>query len=193
MHPWEQEVPPVPYKYLRPERLDVLARCRIRFSQRTAFEDDHEFQPDYGRFGNEGEILEMLLYHQILRPEGEPIAPGMPLYHFVELVARDQALQEVARDQALQENVQQIAMSSMKSPDQMGVLCLTEAPDSARMWNEYAANGTGFVIAFQTGHSGFESLRTPGKLGKVDYSDERFGSYLGATFEHGAVLFIENA
>jgi hypothetical protein len=126
MRPWEQEVPPVLYKYLRPERLDVLTRRRIRFSQRTAFEDDHELQPDYARFGNEGEILEMLLYHQILNPEAKPIAPGMKLYDFVELVARDPILQE---------KVQQTAISNMKSPDQMGLLCLTAAADSARMWN----------------------------------------------------------
>ncbi len=57
------------------------------------------------------------------------------------------------------------------------------------MWNEYAVKGTGFVIAFQTGNPGFERLRTPGKLGRVDYSDEPFGSYLGAAFEHGARTF----
>jgi hypothetical protein len=35
------------FKYLPPERFHVLTDCRVRFSQRTAFEDDHELQPDY--------------------------------------------------------------------------------------------------------------------------------------------------
>lgn len=152
----------------------------VRFSQRTAFEDDHELQPDCATFGNEGEIWEMLLNYQITHPAAKPIAPGMPLHHFVSLVAKDPALQE---------KVKQTAISSMKSPDEMGVLCLTTAADSTRMWNEYAVNGTGFVIAFQTGHPGFESLRSPGRLGKVDYSDDPFGSYLGTAFEHGAGSF----
>ncbi|HVO81739.1 MAG TPA: DUF2971 domain-containing protein [Terriglobales bacterium] len=180
MRPWEHDPPPILYKYLGPDRLDVLINCRIRFSQRTAFHDDHELQPDYASFGSEGEIWEMLLYHQILHPESKPIAPGMSLPHFVELVARDPRLQE---------RVKQIAISSMKSPDEMGVLCLTANADSTDMWNEYAADGTGFVLGFQTGHPGFESLSTPGKLGKVDYSDEPFGSYLGAAFDHGAGTF----
>lgn len=180
MRPWEQDPPPILYKYLRPDRLDVLTDCRIRFSQRTAFDDDHELQPDYARFGDEGEIWEMLLYFQILHPEAKPLAQGMSLRDFVGLVARDPATQK---------RVQQVAISTMKSPDEVGVLSLAASSDSTRMWNEYAVNGTGFVIAFQTRHPGFESLRVPGKLGKVDYSDEPFGSYLGAAFDHGAGTF----
>jgi len=56
MLPWEYAVPPVLYKYRPPERLDVLTDCRVRFSHRSAFEDDHELQPDYAIFGTESEI-----------------------------------------------------------------------------------------------------------------------------------------
>src|SRR3954452_6481881 len=115
MVPGEKEVPPVLYKYLRPERIDVLTTCRIRFSQRTAFEDDHELQPEYAIFGSEAEIWEMLLNHQIMYPGAEPVAPGMSLSHFVELVARNAYLQE---------RTKRVALASMKSPDQLGVLCL---------------------------------------------------------------------
>src|SRR5438094_9356899 len=56
MKPWEHPVPPVLYKYLPPERLHVLSDRRVRFSQRTVFEDDHELQPDYAIFGTASEI-----------------------------------------------------------------------------------------------------------------------------------------
>jgi hypothetical protein len=75
MRPWEHAPPPFLYKYLCPERLDVLTDCRIRFSQRTAFKDDHELQQDYATFGNEDEIWQMLLYYQKLQPDAKPIDP----------------------------------------------------------------------------------------------------------------------
>src|SRR5580700_7581287 len=149
MRPWEHAPPPTLYKYLNPNRIDVLTNSRIRFSQRKEFDDDHELQPDYARFGEEGEIWEMLLNFQLLHPDAKPLAPRMSLHDFVGLVARDPAMQE---------RVKQISLSSMKSPDQVGVLCLTDSPDSTRMWEEYAVNGTGFVIGFQTQHPGFRDL-----------------------------------
>jgi len=63
-------------------------------------------------------------------------------------------------------------------PDEFAVLCLTEEGNSERMWQEYADSGRGFVIAFDTTHSGFDVLRTPGRLGKVEYSDEPVASFL---------------
>jgi hypothetical protein len=46
------------------------------------------------------------------------------------------------------------------------------------MWNGYAGT-TGFVLAFDTTHAAFEGLRNPGKQGKVTYSDEPLGTFLG--------------
>ena len=47
------------------------------------------------------------------------------------------------------------------------------------MWEAYAAT-TGFVLAFDTTHAAFESLRNPGKLGKITYSDEPLGTFIGS-------------
>lgn len=65
MYPWEHPIPPVLYKYLPPKRLHVLKDCRVRFSQRTAFPDDHELSPDYLHFGTEKEIWEFVIFHEI--------------------------------------------------------------------------------------------------------------------------------
>ncbi len=70
--------------------------------------------------------------------------------------------------------------------DELGIFCLTEAATCDQMWREYAGNGTGFVIGFDTGHAGFELLKTPGRLGKVSYSDAPFGSALGTLLNEDA-------
>ena len=58
------------------------------------------------------------------------------------------------------------------------------------MWTEYAGAGKGFVMGFSSAHVGFGLLSSPGKLGKVSYSDEPFGTYLGILENEGvAPLF----
>jgi hypothetical protein len=76
--------------------------------------------------------------------------------------------------------------SSMTAPDEFGIFCLCEQPNSNQMWSDYAAR-TGFVVAFDTTHRAFETLRSPGILGKVTYSDEPLGTFLGS---HGPDAFF---
>lgn len=170
MQPWEYPVPPVLYKYLPPERLHVLSDSRIRFSQRTAFQDDHELQPEYAIFGTESEIWRYAI------SIGFPLSrEGVPADVIAKYLAEDPQKQKAALAN-LKENIPVF--------DQLGVFCLTEAADCDEMWMEYAKNGTGFVIGFATTHAGFEKLKTPGCLGKVSYSDEPFGSALAAILEN---------
>jgi hypothetical protein len=78
------------------------------------------------------------------------------------------------------------AEQNIKSIDHLGILCLTESPDNEKMWLEYADNNRGFVLAFETSHPPFELLRASGTFGKVEYSDEPFGTLLGALEREGA-------
>jgi hypothetical protein len=102
---------------------------------------------------------------------------------------RDAFIALLARTPALQEQVTDIGLAAMRSPDAFGVFCLTDAPDSERMRREYADNGRGFIISFETAHPGFSLLTSPGHLGKVDYSDRPFGAFLDTYFSHGAGVF----
>jgi hypothetical protein len=43
----------------------VLNDCRVRFSQRTVFEDDHELQPDYAIFGAASEIWQYAIRNRV--------------------------------------------------------------------------------------------------------------------------------
>ena len=123
MQPWDHSVPPTLYKYLRPNRIDVLRNCSVRFSQRTVFEDDHELQPDYKGFGTLGEIWRFILR------SGTGLDPRVPPNVLVQLIA------ESPRAQAL---ATRTALRNIKSINEIGIFCLTEAPDSERMWDEYA-------------------------------------------------------
>jgi hypothetical protein len=156
-----------------PERLHVLSDCRVRFSQRTVFEDDHELQPDYAIFGTEGEILRYAL------SIGFPLARGgLPASVIVAAMARSPKAQKIGIE-SLQKNI--------RVRDELGIFCLTEVADSNQMWTEYAGNGSGFGIGFDTGHTGFEQLKGRGHLGKVYYSDEPIGSALGSLWNDDAV------
>lgn len=172
MQPWDNPIPPILYKYLRPERLDVLTDCHIRFSQRTAFDDDHELQPQFAAYGTEDEILRFMV------SQGWP--PRCARW-FAPLFVKIPGAQELAT---------RTAQKSMRSPNEFGVLCLTEVADSEQMWKEYADDERGFVLAFDTTHAGFERLRTPGRIGKVSYSDEPCGTFLGLIDSEGAGIFF---
>jgi hypothetical protein len=170
VRPFEYEVSPILYKYLRPERIGVLENCKVRFSQRTVFDDDHELQPEYASFGTENEIWRFVLSKGLALGGN-----GLPANILVKLIAERPKYQAMATE---------IAKNNIKSIDHLGVFCLTESPNNEQMWTEYADSGKGFVVAFDTTGRSFLPLRTPGIFGKVEYSDEPFGTLLG-TMEQG--------
>ena len=177
MKPWESPPPPILFKYLPPERLYVLRDGRVRFSQRTAFDDDHELQPEYAIFGTSDEIWRFAI------STGSQLSrAGLPAPVVVQALSTDRRAQE----QALATLNQATTVK-----DELGCFCLTEVPDSERMWTEYANHCRGFAIGFDTAHPGFvQQLMPRGRLGKMSYSDDPFGSALGAIEEEGAgVMF----
>jgi hypothetical protein len=162
---FEQAVPRTLYKYCRPERVHVLRECSVRFSQRTAFDDERELRPEVAAFGTEEEIRVYMDFD--------------PAFRVKPMWLKEELLHRMLTEKGWQERVTKIAQSNVKASDEFGVFCLCEQPNSAEMWAAYAAT-TGFVIAFDATHASFESLRNPGKLGKVTYSDEPLGTFLGS-------------
>jgi hypothetical protein len=175
MQPWDYPVPHFLYKYLHPSRINVLTNGRVRFSQRSVFDDDHELQPDYDSYGTEKEITHFL--NSQVRPDLRGMLPSG-------------AVRFIANSTIWQKMLVTIAKSSMRSPDRFGIFCLTESLASEQMWTEYADHSRGFLICFDTNHFGFDQLRTPGRLGKVSYSDEPYGTFLGAMGTEGAGIFF---
>jgi len=169
---YEKPAPRFLYKYYRPERLHVLRECLVRFSQRTVFEDDRELRPDVVAFGTEEEIRTYMQF--------DPWFRSLPTW-LNELVIR-----KVLMSPGWQARLVGITQSTMKAPNEFAVFWLCEQPNSDQMWIDYAAR-TGFVVVFDTTHPGFTTLRTPGLLGKVTYSDQPLGTFLGS---HGPDAFF---
>lgn len=159
--PWQERPPRQLYKYLPPQRFHVLIDCQVRFSPRTAFEDDHELLPICRSFGTKDE---MLAFSENL---------GWPL------VFRELMLPLIAASPIHQATAQKVMLGNIKSVNEVGVFCLTETASSEQMWNEYADGGEGFAIAFDSTTPGFEQLKAKGLLGKVSYSDELPETFLG--------------
>jgi hypothetical protein len=96
-------------------------------------------------------------------------------------------VEAMATDPRVQKNAIENMKRNINAVNKVGILCLTEDADSDQMWEEYGGKGKGFVVGFDTAHAGFERLKTPGKLGKVSYSDEPIGSALGSLFNDDAL------
>src|ERR1700733_12975267 len=99
-------VPRFLYKYLAPERLSVLKDCKIRFTQRKKFDDDHELKPDYLTFGT----LEEIKRH-IARTGGAAMIPG---------VAPDKLAALIYGDPKHQKTALQTAVDNIKILDELG-------------------------------------------------------------------------
>lgn len=102
MRPWQIAVPPILYKYVRPERLDVLAKRRVRFSQRTAFEDERVLKPEVAAFGTEEEIRDYI--PQVKFMNGAP-------QQFIDTVVR-----AIVNDAAMQRHVAAICPRQHEKP-----------------------------------------------------------------------------
>jgi hypothetical protein len=158
------------YKYLPPERVDVLLNGRVRYTQAHLFNDPFEFQPYYEIASTDEGILKAAL------KEGEELGiPEDDTNEFFNLIVRDDNREERQRrsKRFMFEHFCRIS----------GVLSLTERHDNLLMWAHYARNHEGFVVAFDVKQwnltEGPDRGASPqGHLRKVAYSEVRPSSRL---------------
>jgi hypothetical protein len=174
------------YKYLVPERFDVLRNAKIRFSQHMALNDPFEMKPYF-----EGLASDLFLT-QFFNASWE--AYGEDALKLI-----DGLIPDVLKDEYYKSTMEQskhenpgidllLSTHKEKMPelrnvmftsfnDGVGVLCLTEERDNLIMWAHYANNYKGFVIEFDDKHEFFhEKDSSMGKLGRIrriDYSEDR--------------------
>ena len=137
------------YKYLSPERVDVLRNERVRFSQPTVFNDPFELSyvvdSIYGSGVNtlEHALANTKLGNALLGAVGEVTSKGLRQYF----------------------------------ANQLGVLSLAEKPDNLLMWAHYARSHEGFVLELDATHGLFNREASDGdrvrRLEKVAYSQTR--------------------
>lgn len=166
------------YKYLPPERRDILQNGLLRFTQPGDFNDPFELHPSFdlmskadiarlpeapGQEGTTGPKAR-LLTPEALQAMFAAILPGL----------QRQMATHAGQEGTFALKNNQIAQSVFDS--KFGVLSLSETPDSLLMWAHYADSHRGLVLQFDETHEFFapstyedQDLR----LTKVEYSAER--------------------
>ncbi len=181
--PWDSPKPQRLYKYLHPDRAAAIGTCHLRFGLRTSYGDQAEFTPKVLAFGTEAEIRSFV-ERDIVLADMDKRVMDLAIAQYLDPAQRE--------DRAT--NVQRM----LKSPDEYGMLCLTDNPKNDRMWEEYAHHEQGFALEFTVTvptvnlyHPGFWTLiAKKGKLGIVTYSDKPLASFLA---EYGVDVFYRKS
>ncbi len=169
------------YKYVRPERVDVLRNGLIRLTQPTALNDPFELKPFFRELVTNQTLVKYL--------DGQTIDLDAAMRSVVDELTAEQ-LRGLTKEQALsllrahmtpQAAVQGISLalnlmaqffSVATAPVQkslterlgsdVGILSLTEVADNPPMWAHYAADHTGFLLVFDERDSFFNRRRSEG-------------------------------
>ena len=197
------------FKYIRPERLDVIEKLEIRFTQPDALNDPFELQPHFESIVAEADVLANLPQAPMdLRPM---VAQAYAMLSEAQraMLPLDVAMQAIeavmATDDARDATAQglKIFLRSMRDGaapireaiyrafnENVGILSLSEIPDNELMWAHYADSHTGLVLAFDEQHKFFSRRRTENDefyfVRRVVYSDRPASSM--ATLDGDALL-----
>src|ERR1035438_8493458 len=159
------------FKYLRPERVDVIERLEIRSTQPSALNDPFELRPRFESLIPEAETL---AHFQTTPADFEPILRQayamLPTEYRSRLSLEDAA--EVFRlfmdsDQgrtavsagllmflrSMRDVAPPICESIYEALNRnVGILSLTEVPDDPVMWAHYADSHRGILVGFDEKH-----------------------------------------
>ena len=170
------------YKYLPPERIDILQNRRIRFTQPNALNDPFEARPNF---------------HALATREGfagafaDTIRQAPPIWEHCRLVTQTNLDQQAFTDKVernpnyAEQVYNNLGLSNLNTYARkrtyelcniVGILSLSETPDNLLMWSHYAEEHTGFVLMFDSSHDFFKGeTPLPGfaKPEPVQYKSER--------------------
>lgn len=143
------------YKYLHPDRTDVLRNQCIRFSSPAVLNDPFELKPhlaalatpEYAAAELQRSLPRVLAEELTQLPvELRALIPAEALQAFLQaqLPSIQKSLDGVSAQMMplLQETM------ARKLEELLGVLCLSESPKSLLMWAHYADSHRGFVVQF---------------------------------------------
>ncbi len=156
------------YKYLHPDRVDVVHKLQIRFTQVSSLNDPFESLPGIIQKDREWYLRQ---FH------GTRVDPKMAELGITDQKERDQFRRGFEReyfanflkcytDQTWLEEQSEIVQRASASVQ--GCLSLSATPKNILMWSHYAHNHEGYVIGFDAEHEYFGRTVLP-----VAYSDIR--------------------
>ncbi|WP_260563522.1 DUF2971 domain-containing protein [Alteromonas sp. KS69] len=155
------------YKYLDPERIDVLSSSHIRFTQPADFNDPFEFRPVISSAISKDEMdaaiereLEKMVQEKIQNIPAvirSQITPSQ-----LESITR-----QLYKDHwpYLKEQFKKMGSEASrifidKANTLIGVLSLTESNNNILMWSHYARSHKGFCVGFDTNSDFFNRKRS---------------------------------
>ena len=177
-----QDATVILYKYVPPERIDILHSGRIAFSDPKMFNDPFEVSPVLAADDPDAILLHRI--RTLLRTEPtfrdrlktlERRHPG--LTKGGEFVISERTEEEIqARIDKLQDEHGMKRLVYENATNIIGVLSLSAVPDSILMWAHYTAQHKGFVIGFDTAHPSWLKMQEGTDVGrpvKVTYAKRR--------------------
>lgn len=180
------------FKYVPPERIDILTKKLLRFTQPGAFNDPFETFPCFAGL-SEDCMADVMKDHRPSREKIEKMVEeslaeelrkqfgANPPPALVEALRRNPFVQERISEigpiseklmrEFLSENGELFSSLTVNAAldainRQFGLLCLTEKPDNLLMWAHYANSHTGLVFEFNEKHSFFNRAEKPKELGR---------------------------
>jgi hypothetical protein len=179
-----KDIPRKLYKYFGPERSSFFNDLRVRFSQLGSFNDPFEGRPEISSFAKSEDILRRL--GNVTREDSSSVYQSLP-FHIKSTITAGQvhALAEhlvKTKGAEIRAQIESVtphaaAFITGEIDRRLGVLCLSEVPDSLLMWAHYGSSHTGFVVEFDAWHSCFhQKLSTEDDLRhlrRVQYRETR--------------------
>ncbi len=151
------------FKYLPPERIDILENEKIAFTPPDRFKDPFEFRMGITRRTARNQLKELIA--QIER-RAEATTPG---YKELSSRQRKKGRKEMLRLQNATEQFQKRFQDTVQTQSwQIGILCLCEENDSNLMWYHYADGHKGFVIELDYKHESIIRLGYPWNVEYVE-------------------------
>mgnify|MGYP000919457495 CR=1 FL=1 len=119
------------YKYLTPERIDVLLNATIRFSQAEVWNDPFEFQPFYQDHIEKNPLIQLHNFSKIITN-----------YTKNGIISTKKQIDayEYERKRITKHDIYKFLNKKLLA------LSLTEEKENLLMWSHYSNNHTGFVI-----------------------------------------------
>jgi len=172
------------YKYLPPERIDILQRNLIRYTPPGAFNDPFESSPHMAALTTQEELLRMSSEAMLRQPERiwDEISPEVKRRLSRETYERIVTMVEPAANRLIAGVVHGLlpvvrASFTAKADSRVGILALSERRDDLLMWAHYAAAHAGFIVGVESTHESFTRPRSSEsqepRVRKVLYSKAR--------------------
>ena len=164
------------YKYVGPERMDVLKNRCIRYSQPDAFNDPFEIKPFISKLASEEALPGAVQQKFASIPAQLRNTISFEEFNRVSKQFVEDNMSHVDELFAIITQTMRLQLSDTLAKV-VGILSLTETPDNLLMWAHYASSHEGFVIGFDENHSYFNERRGPNDefhyLRKVEYRKQR--------------------